>query len=139
MAYVAGPVIREGTPRNPWVRQCYDMIEQAATIARQQATLPLVEYRLETASPRDFSQQILGRIRDARSVVAVFLPNDPSTPVECALAVGAGKRVLILHQEGVRLPRILAGLPGVETLDFDRVGPGGALATVTTFLREQRF
>jgi hypothetical protein len=125
-------------PANPWVRRCYAMIEEAAGLARQRATLPYVEYPLEEAPPREFSRQILGRIQGARSVVAVFLPNDPSTPIECALAVGAGKRVLILHQEGVRIPRILAGLPGVQTLDLDNAGQGRAFETVTTFLREQR-
>lgn len=137
MAYVAGPVIREGTPANPWVRRCYAMIEEAAGRTRQRASIPYVEFALEQATPREFSGQILGRIRDAQSVVAVFLPNDPSTPIECALAVGAGKRVLILHQEGVRIPRILAGLPGVETLDFDNVSQGRVFETISTFLRQR--
>jgi hypothetical protein len=121
MAYIAGPVIREGTPLDPWVRQCYSIIERAAGYTRQRATIPYVEMPLERATPREFSAQILGRIRDARSVVAVFLPNDPSTPIECALAVREGKRVLIIHQEGVWVPRLLAGLPGVQTVAFEEV------------------
>lgn len=119
MAYIAGPVIRKGTPLDPWVRQCYSIIEEAAGSTGQSAAVPHVEMALEQATAREFSAKILGRIRDARSVVAVFLPNDPSTPIECALAVREGKRVLIIHQEGVRVPRLLAGLPGVQTLAFD--------------------
>jgi hypothetical protein len=123
MAYIAGPVIREGTPINSWVQQCYSIIEKAAGSVSQSAVIPSVEIPLERATPQEFSAQILGRIRDAQSVVAVFLPNDSSTPIECALAVREGKQVLILHQEGVRIPRLLAGLPGVQTLavpDFEQ-------------------
>lgn len=119
MAYVAGPVIREGMHLDPWVQRCYSIIEEAAKLTRQRAQIPYVEMPLERATPREFSAQILGRIRDARSVVAVFLPDDPSTPIECALAVREGKRVLIIHQAGVRVPRLLAGLPAVETLVFE--------------------
>jgi hypothetical protein len=119
MAYIAGPVIREGTPLDPWVRRCYSMIAEAVSDRGQRAAIPYVEMPLERATPREFSAQILGRIRDARSVIAVFLPNDPSTPLECALAVREGKPVLIIHQEGVRIPRLLAGLPGVQTLAFE--------------------
>jgi|ERR1019366_57613 hypothetical protein len=84
-----------------------------------------------------FAAQILGRIRDAQSVVAVFLPNDPSTPIECALAVREGKRVLIIHQEGVRIPRLLAGLPGVETLVFENFRQRRMLEQISTFLARQ--
>jgi hypothetical protein len=134
MAYVAGPVIREGTPLDPWVRRCYSIIEQAAGSTQQRASIPQVEISLERATPREFSSQILGRIRDARSVVAVFLPNDPSTPIECALAVREGKRVLIIHQEGVRVPRLLTGLPGVETLAFEELGQRRVFERIRTFL-----
>jgi hypothetical protein len=134
MAYIAGPVIREGTPLDPWVRQCYSIIEEAAGYTRQRAAIPYVEIPLERATPREFSAQILGRIRDAGSVVAVFLPNDPSTPIECALAVREGKRVLIIHQEGVRVPRLLAGLPGVQTLVFEEFGQRRMFEQISTFL-----
>jgi hypothetical protein len=43
------------------------------------------------------------RITTADAVIAVFLPDDQSTPVECALAAAAGKRVLILHEAGTRI------------------------------------
>ena len=119
MAYVAGPVIREGMHLDSWVRRCYSIIEDAAKFAQQRAAIPYVEEPLERATPKEFSAQVLGRIRDSGSVVAVFLPNDTSTPIECALAVREGKRVLIIHQKGVRIPRLLAGLPGVETLVFE--------------------
>jgi hypothetical protein len=134
MAYIAGPVIREGTPLDPWVQRCYSIIEEAAGYSRQRAAIPYVEMPLERATPREFLAQILGRIRDARSVVAVFLPNDPSTPIECALAAREGKRVLIIHQEGVRVPRLLAGLPGVETLVFEDFGQRRMFERISTFL-----
>jgi hypothetical protein len=110
------------------------MIEEAAADTRQRATMPYVEMPLELATPREFSAQILSRIRDARSVVAVFLPDDPSTPIECTLAVREGKRVLIIHQEGVRVPRLLAGLPGVQTLVFEE---RRALGQISTFLQQK--
>lgn len=135
MAYVAGPVIREGTLLDPWVRHCYSIIEEAAGYSQQRAAIPHVEMPLERATPREFSAQILARIRDSRSVVAVFLPNDPSTPIECVLAVREGKRVLIIHQEGVRVPRLLAGLPGVETLAFEDFAQRRMLEQISTFLR----
>ena len=134
MAYVAGPVIRKGMPFDPWVQLCYSIIDEAAAHTRQHVAIPYVEMQLERATPREFSAQILGRIRDAGSVVAVFLPNDPSTPIECALAVREGKRVLIIHQVGVRVPRLLAGLPGVETLAFEDFGQRGMFEQISDFL-----
>ena len=137
MAYIAGPVIREGTPLDPWVRQCYSIIDEAAGSTRQRAAIPYAELPLERANPREFSAQILGRIRDARSVIAVFLPNDPSTPIECVLAVREGKRVLIIHREGVRVPRLLAGQPGVETLAFEEFGQGRVFEEISRFLERR--
>jgi len=137
MAYIAGPVIREGTPLDPWVRQCYSLIEEAAGYTRQRVAIPHVEMPLERATPREFSAQILGRIRDAQSVIAVFLPNDPSTPIECAFAVRERKRVLIIHQEGVRVPRLLAGLPGVQTLAFEEFGQRRVFEQISTFLERR--
>ena len=137
MAYIAGPVIREGTPLDPWVRQCYSIIEEAAGSARQRAAIPYVELPLERATPREFSAQILGRIRDARSVIAVFLPTDPSTPIECVLAVREGKQVLIIHQEAARVPRLLAGLPGVKTLAFEEFGQRRVFEQISIFLERK--
>jgi len=137
MAYVAGPVIREGTPLDPWVWRCYSIIEEAAGYTRQRAAIPYVEMSLERATPKEFSAQIIGRIRDSRSVVAVFLPNDPSTPIECALAVREGKRVLIIHQERVRVPRLLAGLPGVEMLAVEDFEQRHVLEQITKFLERR--
>ena len=134
MAYVAGPVIREGVDLDPWVRRCYSIIEEVASSMGQRASIPYVEEPLERATAREFSAQIIRRIRDSRSVVAVFLPNDPSTPIECALAVREGKRVLIIHQEGVRVPRLLAGLSGVETLAFEDLGQRYLFEQISKFL-----
>lgn len=137
MAYVAGPVIRKDTPVDPWVRECYSLIEQAAGKARQSASIPYVETLLDKAEPKEFSDKILGRIRDAGSVVAVFLPNDPTTPIECALAVREGKRVLIIQQPGVRVPRLLAGLSGVETFEFENVEKQDLISQILSFLNRK--
>jgi len=134
MAYVAGPVLREGIPADPWVEECYRIIEQAAGKVRQSAAIPRAEMLLEKASPKDFAAKILSRIRDAGSVVAVFLPNDPSTPIECAFAVREGKRVLIIHQPGVRVPRLLSGLNGVETIEFESLAERDLLSDIREFL-----
>jgi hypothetical protein len=124
----------------PSIRRCgssISIIEEAAGYTRQRAAIPYVEIPLERATPREFSAQILGRIRDARSVVAVFLPIDPSTPIEGALAVREGKRVHIIHQEGVRIPRLLVGLPGVETLAFEEFGQRRVFEQISTFLERR--
>jgi hypothetical protein len=134
MAYVAGPVLRKGHKADPWVEQCYVIIRQAARNAGQSALLPEAESFLELANAQGFSEEILSRIRKAGAVVAVFLPGDQSTPIECALAVREGKRVLILHQPGLTVPRLLAGLPGVETISFDPDGAQDLLSDIRSFL-----
>jgi hypothetical protein len=73
---------------------------------------------LERLSAAGFMAEITRRIQNVDNVIAIFLPDDQSVPVECALAVGAGKRVLLLHETGTKIPRILAGLPGVTTSVF---------------------
>lgn len=119
------------------MKECYTLIEAAAHAARQSASLPHMEYELETATPRRFSEQILGRIRGAGSVIAVFLPSNPSTPIECALAVRENKRVLIIHQPDVRVPRLLAGLPGVRTMEFAGGFAPHLIQKIAGFLQEQ--
>lgn len=134
MAYVAGPVIREGIPVDPWVQECYRIIEEAARKVGQSAAIPRAEMPLEKANPKDFSAKIQSRIRDSGSVVAVFLPNDPSTPIECAFAVREGKRVLIIHKPGVRVPRLLTGLNGVETIEFASLAKRDLPSDIREFL-----
>lgn len=134
MAYVAGPVIRPNQRLAPWVEQCYDMIQEAAWAAGASAPQPKVDPLLESGLPATFASQIAARIRDAGSVVAVFLPNDQSTPIECALAAAAGKRVLIIYEVGSVVPRILAGLPGVKTTLFDSSKTQTLLSEIKQFL-----
>ena len=135
MAYVAGPVLREGQEPDPWVNQCYMIIGRAADNAGQFTQLPRAEDTLESANPQGFVEEILARIRDAGMVVAVFLPGDQSTPIECALAVREGKRVLILHQPNVTLPRLLAGLPGVQTMSCNPDAAADAMWDIRDFLK----
>jgi hypothetical protein len=78
-------------------------------------------------SAESFAGELGRRITTADAVIAVFLPDDQSTPVECALAAAAGRRVLILHEAGTRIPRLLAGLPRVTTAIYGQ-NTSGAVA-----------
>jgi hypothetical protein len=117
--YVAGPVLRPTTQLPGWVAECYGIIRDfVSNNPRYKAQFPVAELLLERMSSADFMAEITRRIRNVDNVIAVFLPDDQSVPVECALAVAAGKRVLLLHETGTMIPRILAGLPGVTTVVF---------------------
>lgn len=119
--YVAGPVIRPTTRQPGWVADCYGLIEGVVRLnPRYEARFPTAESRLELMDASSFVAELNYRIQKADSVIAVFLPDDQSVPVECALAVAAGKRVLLLHEFGARIPRILAGLSLVTTSAFGR-------------------
>lgn len=112
--YVAGPVIRPGTRQRSWIAECYHIIDELVqSNPRFRARLPLAEAALDHMNPDEFAGEIIDRIRAADIVIALFLPDDQSVPVECALASKAGKRTLLLHQPGAKIPRILAGLPGL--------------------------
>ncbi len=129
--YVAGPVLRTGTRQPRWVAECYRLIQDVARPSpRYQVLLPAAELLLESMDARGFTTELRRRIVGADKVIAVFLPDDQSTPIECALAAAAGKRVLLLHEAGARVPRILAGLPGVTTAPYDQ----GTHAAITLFL-----
>jgi hypothetical protein len=101
---------------------------------------------LESVNPWEFRNQIQRRIEGSDRVIAVFLPTDPSVPVECAIASLMSRRILLIHDlslvisppsrlaerfrqiQPFGLPRILAGLDGLESTKW---GP----ATVETILR----
>lgn len=129
--YIAGPVPRSTTRQPVWVRECYRVIEDVVrAMPRYQARLPYADPLLEGMEARGFAAELTRRIASADSVIAVFLPDDQSVPVECALAAVAGKRVLLLHEAGTRIPRILAGMPGVTTAVYGQL----AHETITLFL-----
>ena len=99
--YVAGPVLRTGTRQPRWVAECYRLIQDVARPSpRYQVLLPAAELLLESMDARGFTTELRRRIVGADKVIAVFLPDDQSTPIECALAAAAGKRVLLLHEAG---------------------------------------
>jgi nucleoside 2-deoxyribosyltransferase len=117
--YVAGPVVRPAAQQPGWVAACYELIEDFVRFKPQYKTrFPIAEQVLESMDAGDFTKELTRRIQSADNVIAVFLPDDQSVPVECALAVAAGKRVLLLHESSTRIPRILAGLPRVTTAVF---------------------
>jgi hypothetical protein len=114
--YIAGPVLRSTTRQPSWVRECYQLIQAIIGVSpRHQARLPFADPLLEEMDARGFAVELARRIISADSVIAVFLPDDQSVPVECALAAAAGKRVLLLHEASTRIPRVLAGMPSVRT------------------------
>ena len=117
--YVAGPVLRPSTQLPEWVAACYGIIQDFVNNnPRYKAQFPVAELALERMSPANFMEEITHRIQNVDSVIALFLPDDQSVPIECALAAAARKRVLLLHQSGTKIPRILVGLPDVTTAVF---------------------
>jgi len=112
--YVAGPVERAWRLLPDWVVTCYELIESASERTGSIARRPYAEKDLDALGAEKFSAEIQNRIKKADHVVAVFLPNDPSVPVECAIAALTGKRVMLIHNEARGLPRIFAGLGGLR-------------------------
>lgn len=129
--YVAGPVLRAKSALPKWVNDCYAMIDSIHSWnSRFKARLPFGEPTMEGMDDKGFADEISRRISASDSVIAVFLPDDTSTPIECVIAaLLLKKRVLLIHERGTAVPRMLSGLKGVKTIDH---GP-------TTFERIQLF
>jgi len=108
--YVAGPVPRYGRTLPFWVKECYETIERNSRRLLVVARLPLLEDSLDRLGPTEFSSRLFERISGASGVIAVFLPDDQSTPVECAIAAMSRKPMRLLHDAYTHVPRILAGL-----------------------------
>src|ERR1043166_919563 len=99
MIYVAGPVLRDKS--TSWVSDCYSIIEDVVRYRSDlRASMHYADFKLETLHPKEFAAEITSRIREADNVIAVFLPGDQSTPIECILAALAKKRVLIINGGG---------------------------------------
>lgn len=131
--YIAGPVLRPTTRQPNWVTACYELVKEVVYfVLRDEARFPVAEPLLEPMDAPAFASEVARRIASADRVIAVFLPDDQSTPIECALAASARKHILLLHQAGTRIPRILAGLPGVRTAVYGR----NTKATIESFLRD---
>jgi|SRR5579862_278892 len=128
--YVAGPVIRPVAQPPNWVIECYQVIA-AVVRPRFEAQFPVAEPLLERMEAGGFAAELMRRIAGADSMIAVFLPGDQSTPVECALAAAARKRVLLIFEARTKLPRILVGMPGVTTAIY---GPD-TYGLIVRFLR----
>ena len=111
--YIGGPVQRPGTKLPKWIYECYTIISKTTN-----AMPPSVERQLETLEPSLFNREIHRRIYESEGVVAVFLPGDESTPVECAIAAMLGKRVLLIAAESESVPRVLSGMKGVRLARF---------------------
>jgi hypothetical protein len=93
-------------------------------------SLPGPERALDAASPKEFIEQILGRIRESERVITVYTPFDAAGPIETAYASFFRKRILILARQPKLLPRMMLGLPGLHAVveAGDRPGISYALA-----------
>lgn len=137
--YVAGPVVRP--PAQIFERQglgaVYDyfssrkdaetrlaaefdfLVDTYSTImrsaVRQQFNLflPEPDLSLDLASPQDFIERIVSRIRQAEQVITVHTPLDAAGPIETAYASIFKKRILIITRHPRLIPRMMLGLPGV--------------------------
>lgn len=140
--YVAGPVLRSPAEMydRPHLREFYEDIGsveyaqrrlgrdldfltdiytdimRSAVRSRTRVSLPGPDRALDTASPREFIEQILGRIKECERVISVYTPFDASGPIETAYASFLGKKILILARKPNLLPRMMLGLPGVRAV-----------------------
>jgi hypothetical protein len=114
--YIGGPVerMKSGLTLPVWVYHCYGLFEKIGG-----ATRPLLERGLDELEAQSFSREVFRRIRDSEGVMAVFLPGDSGTPVECAVAALSGKQVLIVAEPFMAVPRVLLGMPSVRVTTFD--------------------
>jgi hypothetical protein len=117
--YVAGPVPRFERRLPFWVTACYETIERNSRDLLVVARLPLLDDSLDRLSPSEFSSRLLKQIENANGVIAVFLPDDQSIPVECAIAAMRQKPLLLLHDAMTQVPRILAGLSELAPSKWD--------------------
>jgi hypothetical protein len=116
--YIGGPLNRPKRALPFWVNECYNIIEQATQVKR-----PLVESTLDQRDASSFCGELRNRIGASDGVIALFLPDDNSTPIECAIAALSGKRVFVLTEDLKVVPRLLTGLPGVRVRQY---GPATA-------------
>lgn len=130
--YVAGPLDRPWRKLPIWVEQCYRTIDNVARIAGWLAAIPFVDRELDYLKPPQFMDSIEIRIKEADKVVAVLLPDDPSVPVECAMAAAFGKPILLIH-ESLRVPRVLVGLRGLEIATWGAATDSQILNFLTRF------
>lgn len=122
--YIAGPVDRYWRKLPRWINDCYEFLRKESlrgALSTMHPIIPDSKSDLEDLSADTFTKEILGRIRDCSGVIAVFLPDDSGTPVECAIAALSGKRVLLIyHDDDIkRMPRVLRNLPGIKTVRWD--------------------
>ena len=113
--YVSGPVMRS-TPEwdlAPWVQGAYERLQAALHARGAEAQMPRAEADLEAKAPRDFFHAIKKRVTAAQAFVGVVGEGDMSSAIEASMAAVAGKKLLLVVEDGGSLPRLLAGLPGV--------------------------
>jgi hypothetical protein len=83
-----------------------------------------------SAEPPDFFHAVKRRITAADAFVGVLMPDDVCTAIEASIASAAGKRILLIVEEGLQVPRLLKGLPGVVRV----IGSGDAKSLVAECL-----
>jgi hypothetical protein len=113
--YVSGPVMRAAPEWDlaPWVQEAYQALQGTLRAWGAEAQLPRAESGLERQPPREFFHAIKKRVTSAQAFVGVVGEGDMSTAVEAAMAAVAGKKLLLVVEDGAQVPRLLAGLPGM--------------------------
>jgi hypothetical protein len=116
--YVIGPVIRafHSTPDTIEAEQVYNQIRASFENAKFKVVFPVSELWLEHASPRDFYEEIKGRINSSDLVITVLPEINPSADVESTMASFLEKEQYIFTRDINTTPRLLRGLPKVESV-----------------------
>lgn len=125
--YVSGPVMRSAPEWDlaPWVQEAYETLQAALKARGAEAQLPRAETDLERKAPREFFHAIKKRVTGAQAFVGVVGEGDMSTAIEASMAAVAGKKLLLVVEDGAEVPRLLAGLPGmVGVIEFSDLASG---------------
>jgi hypothetical protein len=119
--YVAGPVLGDRGDRiAPDIEELYDLIRGRLQERGYSVSLPEVDPYLEGAPPEQFFEAIRGRIESSEIIITVFTGENISASIEAVIASVSGKPQGILVRDRDRVPRLLAGLPGVVSVEqFD--------------------
>ena len=111
--YVAGPVVDYGDKPPPLYRELQQLASRYPDV---ELSLPDRRADIDHLEPREFASAIQQEIRRSDAVVAWVRRGDQSVPVETAMASFAGLPQLIVADEPNAVPRIVAGLAGVDTV-----------------------
>jgi hypothetical protein len=139
LVYVAGPVIRpiKSRPVTAIDRQAERIY---ADISNEGAwatiVLPKQDAELEDAEASDFFDKIADRILASDAVISV-MSEDLSSAVEATVAAMNEKPQLIVAMPGVKIPRLVSGLPAVtKVVDSESPDFGSQLRKFVMSIQE---